>query len=60
MLVSTYADQYMKNVIMWHDDSDGYNGGSDCDHDGDTVRYERSFWSQNKISGAICKNPDLN
>jgi hypothetical protein len=24
------------------------------------IGYERSFWSQNKISGAIRKNPDLN
>jgi hypothetical protein len=24
------------------------------------IGYERSFWSQNKISGAVCKNPDLN
>ena len=23
------------------------------------IRYERTFWKQNKISGAICKNPDL-
>ena len=37
MLVSTYVDQYMKNKIMWHDDSDGYNGGGDCDHDGDKL-----------------------
>ena len=37
MLVGTYVDQYMKNTIMWHDDSGGYNGG-DCDHDGDTLR----------------------
>ena len=36
MLVSTYVDQYIKNTIMWHDDSDGYNGG-DWDHDEDTL-----------------------
>jgi hypothetical protein len=37
MLVTTYVDQYMKNTIMWHDDSDGYNVGGDCDRDGDTL-----------------------